>query len=77
MLPDEKRALAAVQRVQALEADELDRRITEEIGNPLLGMFGALAKSISDDESARATAERVHLMVLAFLIRGELGTNQG
>lgn len=70
--PDEKTALAAAKKVQVLNGPELERRVRLEVGDPLLAIFALLAKSIEPTADDPAIARRVHGMVLAYLVRGEL-----
>jgi hypothetical protein len=70
--PDEKTALAAVKSVQVLDGATLEKRVREEVGDPLLAMFSLLAKNLSPKDDDPAIAKKVHVMVLAYLIRGEL-----
>jgi hypothetical protein len=70
--PDEANAMAALNRVQSLTTHDFDRRISGEIGKPLLGIFYALARSIDPEADSEALAKRVHLMVLSYLMHAEL-----
>lgn len=76
--PEEKAALEALQSVQHLTQARLDELITAHIGDPLLGVFDALARASGSSEDAEQRARKVHLMVLAFLmgmqLRGEIGS---
>ena len=66
---DAERALEALRDVQALSPRALDAAMTAKIGKPMLGVLRALAKAqAGDDAPAEAIAERVHLMVLAYLL---------
>lgn len=70
--PSEKRALAAMQKVQALDAEGLDALITREIGDPMLGVFSALARAMAPEGRTEEVHRSVHLMVLSWLMRAEL-----
>jgi hypothetical protein len=70
--PDEKTALEAVKRVQSLSGPELEKRVHAEIGDPMLAMFVLLAKNLSPEDDDQAIGKKVHTMILAYLIRGEL-----
>lgn len=71
--PDEAAALAAVKTVQALSGPEMEKRVRATIGDPLLAMFSLLAKSTaSEGDSERMIAQKVQLMIMAYLIREEL-----
>ena len=70
--PDEQTGLAAVQKIQALSGPDLEKRVRAEIGDPMLAFFALLAKSTSPGEDDHAIAKKVHLMILSYLIRGEL-----
>lgn len=69
---DREGALDALQAVQALGAKEIDAVVTREIGNELLGVFHALAKASAPGASDDDVARRVHLMILAWLVRGRI-----
>ena len=69
--PSEQRALAAMQKVQALDAEALDALITREIGNPMLGVFSALAQAMAPEGRKDEVNRAVHLMVLSYLMRAE------
>jgi hypothetical protein len=70
--PDEAHALAAVKRVQSLSGPDLEKRVRAEIGDPLLAMFSLLAKNVAPTASDQDIAQRVHLMILAYLVREDL-----
>ncbi|MEW5848326.1 MAG: hypothetical protein AB2A00_05905 [Myxococcota bacterium] len=70
--PDEARALEALKTVQSIPAKDLDQLVTDEIGQSLLGVFAAMARAMGPDDDRQETARKVHLMVLAYLMRGEL-----
>jgi hypothetical protein len=69
-VPSEARAVEIMKKIQALSGQELDALIDAEIGNPMLGVFHALASAMFPGEPQNA-AKRVHLMVLAYLMRVE------
>ncbi len=71
--PDEATAKRAADAVASLSGAELDARIDDEVGNAVLSWFGAFCDRFAPERSADARAGNVHLMVLAYLIRGELG----
>jgi hypothetical protein len=68
---------AQVQRafdvVRQLDAKQLESRVRAEIGAEVLGIFGALAKTSYPKASADEISKAIHLMVLSFLLRNELG----
>jgi hypothetical protein len=71
--PDEAKGLEVVKKIQSLNGPDLEKRVRAEVGDPMLAFFSLLAKSTAapgDDD--HAIAKKVHLMVLAYLIRGEL-----
>ena len=70
--PVEARVLEAMKRVQKFSGKELDRKITEEVGDPMLGAFKALATSMLGKENNDRVNQAVHLMVLAYLMRGQV-----
>ena len=71
--PDEATGLEVVKKIQSLNGPDLEKRVRAEVGDPMLAFFSLLAKSTAgpgDDD--HTIAKKVHLMVLAYLIRGEL-----
>jgi hypothetical protein len=70
--PHEKAALRAVKSVQELNGPELESRVRAEVGDPLLAMFALMAKHGAPTDDERATAQKVQLMVLAYLSRAEV-----
>ena len=70
--PDEPTGLAVVQKIQSLNGPQLEQRVRAEVGDPMLAFFALLAKSTSPQDDDAQIARKVHLMVLAYLIRGEL-----
>lgn len=67
--PSEEKTLAAFQKVQRLGGQDLDARITAEIGNPMLGVFRTLARAVVPEHEV---AKVVHCMTLAYLMRHEV-----
>jgi hypothetical protein len=70
--PDENGAIEAMKTVQAFSAKALNARIDREVGDPMLGVFSALAGALFPDDSREARAKKVHLMVLGYLLRCEV-----
>ena len=70
---DETSALQALLKLQSLGGDELNARIQDEIGMPLVGVFHTLAKSSLPEGTREQHARMVHLMVQAYLLRSEAG----
>jgi len=66
--PDEATAKKAVDKVAALNGPALDARITGEIGDAVLAFFSAFSKKVMGKHDDK----NVQLMVLAYLLRGEL-----
>lgn len=58
--------------VQALSARELDGRIDELVGDPMLASFAAFVRAVYPDDPREERAKKVHLMVLAYLMRCEV-----
>jgi hypothetical protein len=69
---DREGALEALQAVQALSAQGIDDAVTAEIGEALLGVFHALARASAPGAADDDVARRVHLMILAWLVRGRI-----
>jgi hypothetical protein len=70
--PDEQAGLAAVKKIQSLSGPDLEKRVRAEVGDPMLAFFSLLAKSAAPEDDDHAVAKKVHLMILAYLVRGEL-----
>lgn len=66
--PQEAAAKKAVDAVAALNGAALDQRIVAEIGDAVLAFFSAFSKKVMGKVDDR----NVQLMVLAYLLRGDL-----
>jgi hypothetical protein len=66
--PAEALAKTAVEKVGALDGAALDQRIKAEIGDAVLAFFAAFSKKVMGKHDDR----NVQLMVLAYLLRGDL-----
>lgn len=73
--PAEATVLAAFKKVQQFSGKELDQRITDDVGNPMLGAFKALATATVGKENNEQVNRIVHLMVLAYLMNSEVRNN--
>ena len=71
-LADQETALQALDLVGDLDAEELDARIDAEIGDNVLGVLSALAKASMPGIDSANHSRTVHLMVLSYLMRGEI-----
>ncbi len=70
---DQSQVVRALTAVGQLNATELDQRIEAEMGDQVLAALSALAQSQQKGPNPSGDPTRtVHLMVLAYLIRGEL-----
>lgn len=69
--PDLETVLEAAQTIGALDAAGIDRRITEEIGDPMLATFAQVARAQLPSAPEELIDRSVHLMVLACLIQRE------
>lgn len=58
--------------VRRWNATELQQHVGTEIGREVMGLFGALARSSYPDASDAERSKAVHLMVVAWLLRGQL-----
>jgi hypothetical protein len=58
--------------VERLSGAEIDRRISAEIGDAALAAFAGMVRARHPGDGDPAVAQKVHLMVLAYLMRGEL-----
>ncbi|MBI5543999.1 MAG: hypothetical protein HY901_08940 [Deltaproteobacteria bacterium] len=70
--PTEDKALDALKKVQSLTGPQLNGRITQEIGDPMLGVIDSLAKAAMPDANREQHHRVVHLMVLSYLMRTEV-----
>lgn len=70
--PDEATARKAVDAVAVLNGAALDARIGSEVGDNVMAFFPALANRVMPEQGTAALAGKVHLMVLAYLLRGDL-----
>jgi hypothetical protein len=69
---DSAGALDALQTVQSMTAAQVGAGVDGEIGGDLLGVLHALARASAPDADDEDVARRVHLMVLAWLLRGHV-----
>jgi hypothetical protein len=68
-LPDDEQVFAAIQKVSMLSGEEIDRQINSRIGPSMFAGFAMVAsKMIGDDPDDHTVAERVKLMVYAYLL---------
>lgn len=70
--PKEDRAIQALKIVQALTGPELQARIDQEVGTPMLGVLDSLAKAVFPSAKAEDHHRQVHLMVLSYLMHLEV-----
>ena len=70
--PDEAKAKKATDAVTSLSGAALDKRITEELGEPVLTYLRVFAERHMAESDPAALSAKVHLMVLAYLMRGVL-----
>lgn len=70
--PDEAKAKKAVDAVAALDGVALDARIGNEVGDSVMAFFSAFANKVTPDTDPLRRAKTVQLMVLAYLLRGDL-----
>ena len=69
--PKEDRAIQALKTVQALTGAELQARIDQEVGTPMLGVLDSLAKAVFPNSKGEDHHRQVHLMVLSYLMHAE------
>jgi hypothetical protein len=65
-------ALEAMKTVQALDGRSMEARIQSEIGTPMMAVFTSLARNMFPEDDDDGVAKKVHLMVLAFLLKAEV-----
>lgn len=70
--PDEAKARKATDAVAALSGAVIDQRITQELGDPVLTYLRVFADKHMAEADPAALSGKVHLMVLAYLLRGVL-----
>ena len=71
-VPNEASALQALKTVQSLTGPDLQARIEEDVGTPMLGVLDSLAKAVFPDAKLEQHHRTVHLMVLSYLMRCEV-----
>jgi hypothetical protein len=64
----EEQAIEALRRVQGLSPEAFERALHDEVGQPLLAVFNALARALHPSDDEDAIAKKLHLMMLAFLM---------
>ncbi len=70
--PNEATARKAVDAVANLHGANLDQRIGAEVGDVVLAFFSAFASNVMPEPGADVLSRKVQLMVLAYLLRGDL-----
>jgi hypothetical protein len=73
LAPTEAEALARLRRVQGLSANDFDAALRGRLGTPMAGVFAALIRSLRPEDSDDAVAEKLHLMMLAWLMATDGG----
>jgi hypothetical protein len=66
--PTEDQALDALRKVQGLAPEDFERALLEHIGEPMLAVFNALARTLYPDDDEDLIARKLHLMMLAYLM---------
>lgn len=66
--PTEEQALSALRKVQGLAPDAFEAALLEEIGEPMLAVMNALARTLYPTDDDDAVAKKLHLMMLAYLM---------
>jgi hypothetical protein len=72
--PTEEAALAAMRKVQQLSGPQIEKAINEEIGDPMMAVFSMLVRHLDPFASEDQVSRRIHLMVLAYLMRNEINS---
>jgi hypothetical protein len=70
--PDEAKAKAAVAAVAGLGGAALSERIDAEVGDVVMSYFSTFADRFMPENDPAALPNKVHLMLLAYLLRGDL-----
>lgn len=65
---NEDQAIAALQRVQGLNPEQFQAALERDLGQPMLAVFHALARAMHPADSDDAIAQKIHLMMLAYLM---------
>jgi hypothetical protein len=73
---DERYSEAQVQRafdiVRKWDATQLEARVRADMGSEVMGLLGALARNSYPNADEDELSRVMHLMVLSFMLRGEL-----
>jgi predicted NAD/FAD-dependent oxidoreductase len=69
--PTEPQALHVLRHVQGLNAEQFRHALSHAVGEPMMQVFVALAQSMHPDDGEDARAQKVHLMMLAWLMARE------
>lgn len=65
---DEDQAIEALKRVQGLSPEQFEKALHDEVGQPVLAVFNALARTLHPGDDDDAIAKKLHLMMLAYLM---------
>jgi hypothetical protein len=66
--PTEAQALDALRKVQGLAPEAFERALLEHVGEPMIAVFNALARTLYPDDEEELIAKKLHLMMLAYLM---------
>lgn len=70
--PAEAKAKKAVESVATLSGAALEQRMTAEVGDSVLAFLNAFSIKVTQARDDATRAGNVHLMLLAYLVRGAL-----
>jgi hypothetical protein len=66
--PTEEQALDALKKVQSLPPAAFERALLDVVGEPMLALMNALARSLHPADDDEAIAKKLHLMMLTYLM---------
>lgn len=70
--PNDEQAIKAMEAIRDLADNKMHQRMSQEVGTSLIALFSEMVKHNNPDLDTKAVAEQVHLMVVAYLMHGEI-----
>lgn len=65
---NENQAIEALRSVQGLGPESLEKAIDNQVGAPMMQVMVALARTLHPDDNDDAVGDKVHLMLLSYLM---------
>lgn len=66
--PNESEAIEALRAVQGLGPDVLEHAIDHQVGDPMMQVMVALVRTMHPTDDDAAVGDKVHLMLLSYLM---------